>query len=434
MFVAVLTSLLLQANAAQGVPAELKAALAARQFQNAQITWEALTGPPNSQFRSWGVATYVGDQVAHETHYPDNPPNSSMVDHTVFRGLYWEGGLLENEGDALTARLLTEPRMGNGVLMDYRVLGMHARTSTAPEYNPFEVRGDATPAYSVTKRDGLAVVSAVERAAERVFERRWSIDPQSGWNVILYEEVSDGRPTLTVGTKLAKTGEYWFPQEVEYRNPDGPYATFRIREVKLNNPNLPKRLMPEFIEVVPGTNIYRMFPDAPPEAARFDGERIIGVEEFKRRRRAGEIQRGEAFVRDLARGPEILAQQRAGEKYTPSEWEKFVARFIAEHNLDNGQGTRAWSIYRDCRDSADQYLKKHKEEFDELDKGRAALKFTPNADQSAKLAARAAELRRPVQEIFDEQLVPRLDKLLTREQRALSHPTSEPVAARPASS
>ncbi len=425
--------LLLQANVAQGVPPELKAALAARQFQNAQITWEAYTGPAGQQSRSWGIATYVGSQIAHETHYPDGPPNSSMVDHTVFRGLYWEGRLLENEGDALTARLLEEPRMGNGVLMDYRVLGMHTRTSTGPEYDPFGARGDATPTYSVTKCDGLVVVSALERAGQKAFERRWSIDPQRGWNVILYEELAGGQPALTVGTKLAKSGDYWFPQEVEYRNPDGPYATIRVRDVKLNDPSLPKRLTPEFIEVVPGTNIYRMSPDAPPEAGSFDGERFVGAEEFGRRVRAGEIQRGEAFLRGLARLTEIGAEKRAAEKYTPSAWEKFVTEFVAAHRLDDAQATRAWSIYRDCRDVGNQYLRKRKEEFDELEKGREALKFTPSADQSAKLAARAAELRRPIQEIFDEQLVPRLDKLLRREQRALNRATSQPGASRPSS-
>jgi hypothetical protein len=101
--------------------------------------------------------------------------------------------------------------------------------------------------------------------------------------------------------------------------------------------------------------------------------------------------------------------------------------------LDDAQATRAWSIYRDCRDVGNQYLRKRKEEFDELEKGREALKFTPSADQSAKLAARAAELRRPIQEIFDEQLVPRLGRLLTRGQRAVSQPASAPVWEGPSS-
>jgi hypothetical protein len=432
--VIVLALVLFQPTAPQGLPPELKAAFDSRQFLNAQITWESHTRAADQEFACWGIATYVGSQIAYETHYPDGPPGSSVVDHAIIRGLYWEGRLFENAGDPLSARLFDDPRMGSGIIMDYRVLGMHARPKTGPAHNPFEPAADAAPDYTVSRHGGLVFVSARERNNGGSLERRWSIDPQRGWNVVLYEESERGRPTVSVVSTLAKTGDVWFPQQVEYRHPDGaPFLTVRMRSVKINDPSLPQRLAPEFIEVVPGTNIYRMFRDAPPEPARFDGQRLVSVEEFKRRRRAGEIQRGDAFVRGLERLTEAGDRERAAKRYTPSAWERYVAEFIAEHGLDAAQSNRAWSIYRDCRDSAARYVQSHKAEFDDLERAQGALKFAPDANQSANLAGKAADLRRPIERIFEEQLVARLDRLPTRAQWALGRATSEPVSGQASS-
>jgi hypothetical protein len=272
-------------------------------------------------------------------------------------------------------------------------------------------------------------VAARERVGGDVGERRWSIDPQQGWNVLRYEERANDRLVRSVSSKLARYGECWFPREVEYRNADGPYLTIRMRDVKLNDPSLPKHLTPEFIEVVPGTNVYHMFPDAPSEMVGFDGARFVDFEELRRRVRAGEVQRGEAFLRALDRLTDVGARERTAEKYTPSAWEKYVAKFIAEHQLDPAQTSRAWSIYRDCRSAANRYLLKAAAEIDQLDKRQEALKFLPDVNEAKTLAIKKAEVYRPVQEIFDEQLAPRLDKLLTRAQRALG----ETTATRPTS-
>ena len=175
-----LLALLLQASTSRGLPAELKAALAARQFLNAQITWESHTRTAGAESTTWGIATYVGDQIAYETHYPDTPPGSGLVDHAIIRGLYWQGALFENDADPLSARLLEDPRMGSGINMDYRVLGMHLQSQTDPSFNPFEPTGDETPEFSVREQDGLVVVTALERTPLKTRERRWSIDPQRG--------------------------------------------------------------------------------------------------------------------------------------------------------------------------------------------------------------------------------------------------------------
>lgn len=421
--------LLFQTTMPAGVPPELKAALASRQFLNAQITWEASDRTPAG---AWGIATYVGSQIAYETHFPEGPPGSSLVDHAILRGLYWEGQLLENSGDPLSARLLEDPAMGGGgVPMDYRVLGMHGRTSTERNHNPFEPLGTEAPQYSVDRRDGLVVVSAREQVGGRLFERRWSIDPRQGWNVLLFESLQDGRPTISVATTLARAGEHWFPQEVEYRNPDGPFLTIRITNAKLNDPSLPGQLTPAFIEVVPGTNVYRMSRDGPSEKGSFDETGFVNDAEFKRRLRAGELKRGEAFVRGVERLKEIGARLRAAKKGTPSAWEEYVAEFIAKHSLDDAQATRAWSIYRDCRDAADQWIDRHRSEYDELDKQQRSAKSASDANEAAAVAARAQQLRRPIVEIFDERLVPRLERLLTREQRTLDSPTSRPASRSP---
>lgn len=123
-----------------------------------------------------------------------------------------------------------------------------------------------------------------------------------------------------------------------------------------------------------------------------------------------------------------------------SQWEAYVRDFIQRYQLDEGQAQRAQAILKDCQEAANRVIQKRKPELERLDRQLLELGQSSDADKLKELAElnqRRTKLFEPVNEIFEKQLKPRLDRLPTRAQRQAAEqsgrgtPAGPPKPARP---
>jgi len=123
-----------------------------------------------------------------------------------------------------------------------------------------------------------------------------------------------------------------------------------------------------------------------------------------------------------------------------SQWEAYVREFIQKYQLDDGQTQRAQSVLKECQESAQRIIQKNKPEIEQLDKKLLALGDSKDADKLKELTeigTRRTKLLEPINEIFEKQLKPRLEKLPTRAQRQAAEeagkqaPAKQPTPGKP---
>ena len=103
-----------------------------------------------------------------------------------------------------------------------------------------------------------------------------------------------------------------------------------------------------------------------------------------------------------------------------SQWEAYVRDFIQRYQLDDGQTQRAQGILKDCQEIANRLIQKRKPELERLDRQLQELGQSSDPDklkQLSELNQKRNKLFEPVNEIFEKQLKPRLERLPTRAQR-----------------
>jgi len=123
-----------------------------------------------------------------------------------------------------------------------------------------------------------------------------------------------------------------------------------------------------------------------------------------------------------------------------SQWEAYVRDFIQRYQLDEAQTARANAILKECQEAANRLIERRKAEFERIDKQLQELSQSPSPDkikQLTELNERRNKLLEPINEIFEKQLKPRLEKLPTRAQKQAAEqsgrpgPNKSPTPARP---
>lgn len=142
--------------------------------------------------------------------------------------------------------------------------------------------------------------------------------------------------------------------------------------------------------------------------------------------------------------PSDIGRRDIGPRPTPSKpedaWEHRVNSFIMDYNLDAGQRETARSILRELREDATRYRERNKEKFDALN---AKLKeiYNSEAKTDPEEKAKAAEsikkineeinsLERPIREDLWRQLLARLDRIPTEDQRRMRKEKQERLISR----
>ena len=290
----------------------------------------------------------------------------------------------------------------------------------------------------------------------------WWIDPQRGWNAVRVRAEFARGGWGESRSSLKQFDGLWFPERVEFFSSDWkdgqePVERVWVYRAEFNRPEHPRTFRPDDIGITRGTQVNVRDENLRPfnEPGVYDGREVVPMsrymnmttEEF----RALLERAGITSPRLLA---DALASRPAGEWASPeqraalidpndlpgrlkrvqdveSEWEAYTRRFIEKYRLDGEQSEKAWQILKTCQGHAHGYLTRRRAEFERLEKevaGLAGLSGTERLARAAAINELAGKLARPLEEIFERQLKPRLETLPTRKQRAAAEgsPATQP--------
>ncbi|MEP0845540.1 MAG: hypothetical protein HRF50_01820 [Phycisphaerae bacterium] len=429
------------------------------------ITWYGLNLPQGQTqqtgYYSWRCAgdrymvTLQGDQDGVYFRGPDGEPVTPWLNRPE-RVLAADGEVWQHIEGTTEAHVWGDEQRDGYHLYDLRRLGV------SPGYPDDEFNdrdrppGLPAPVYSSSETDGLHVVTRTVGD----WASRWWIDPRRDWSVVRTETLHKGDVLGAWEYELAQSPQdgVWFPRRASmHRFTDGrteAAVTFELFSVQFNRPDQPLELTQADIGIEPGLNIIYETENAPLPSGRWDGQKVVPEEEFRRRVDAGEIEIGPRVARAYAQvramnrtlgsvavglpegalepaaasRPASRPQSRPAE----SEWQRYTRSFIARYRLDADQSQKAWAICTQCETRAQAHLARMRSTLDEIEKAIGQLEAHPGDDhvEIEHLRTRRDALLRPVDLIFEKELKPRLDRLPTRAQRAAAHDVA--AASQPA--
>ncbi len=242
----------------------------------------------------------------------------------------------------------------------------------------------------------------------------WHINPAKGWNPELITVVgATGREVARLEVSLREYDGLWFP-EAATRYQMGELICSIVIDV--NRDDSLKSLEPAEIGLEPGARIFGQEGAFGKQASRvWDGERNVTLSEWSAAVESGLKRRGPkiAHAWEYGVGHLVISESPATDALLfAGVWQRYVVRFVTRYRLDKEQTERAWQVYGACRKKGERYLAGKKAEIRRLDQ---LLK--DQSQDSEKLARLKTELRAPLDRIFENELIPRLDKLPTQAQR-----------------
>lgn len=453
--------MLVAATARADCPAALGEMVAARQaLVTGAVEWTSQReGGPAQHFATRFASN--GDQIFE--HDPDDgagaPPG--VPTNRVCIRLIGRAGLWERFEGGPTASHWKDPHVqgddgprARRILLDPRWLGVHTGLDGG---------GPMARVLNQVIRSNCAAGDWTERRAGDVHEvvgrfadgsrLVWRIRPRNGWNPeYLFYQAPDGS-TFQVECELSQTDGVWFPSQLQYRLNDRLVERVRVTSATFNHPGDPQSFTPADIGLEPGFNIvpqdYQV--DSPHNLLFWDGGRAVTEADWRAARRRG-VQPGPTLRAIEARGglfppapagrppsaatadgpiaspttdlpitaPTSATRKPAGlGERALSAWERYVIEFIQRYRLDAEQQQKAWAVLRDCQQRAEPLSSRLAQGLPGVED---ALVRAVNAVEHQRAMLRLLRLLAPLQQIFDQNLKPRLDALLTREQRRAALP------------
>lgn len=277
----------------------------------------------------------------------------------------------------------------------------------------------------------------------------WEIDAARGWNATRVAYRSGGVLESESRTTLARYGDVWFPERVDFftssfAGGQQPRESVMVLSAEFNRPELPHRLTPDDIGVEPGVNIYRYGPSGLPEGGVFfwDGRRVIDAEENLERMMSGELRIGDnvrrvAIELYTAQGDTAMVERLSRPQPTQpgkpdgagtllirqvlSPWERYTADFIDRFRLNGEQAQKAWLICAGCQRRAKEWIDARSGILEEARQRAEAARQSASRPREKSADAIEAwmtdDALKPIRSIFEDELKPRLEKLPTRAQR-----------------
>lgn len=346
-----------------------------------------------------------------------NPDVATRHNHI----LLYDGHQWQNETGGRLAELY---RNRNNRIIDARTFGLsanlprghHFRRALLSEPN---VRWDV-------ERTVEGLYRVIRQDPENGWMTNYLVDPERGYNAVEITVSKSGKLQHSMKAQLKDFDGVWFPERVEYFEHDfedgkKPVHVIEVQSASFNQPDHPRRLTPEDAGIEIGTTIQVLDENGNiTEHLGWDGEKLAPHDEVMARVKRGELQLGPTYLKDVQRS---LARGRTIDSFI-NEWEQYTHRFIERYKLDDGQRERAKTILNDCLDRARHHMTRVKRDFDavraEVDKvldlegvppEMLKERLTPQREKMYKLLG-------PIWKIRYKELVPRLDKLPTRAQRA----------------
>ncbi len=434
-------------NALSEKPALLRAAehaLDGRAIRTAHVEYSFKQRSPNNpdmlhtRFYSWKMA---GDDILQinrgdeegRVALTEGWKKSDVTYGGPIHALLQDGEVWIHTDDAPVVRIARAADRDFCHLVDWRLTGVNP----VSDYEPYDVAA-ARAGVRLDYAEEVIGDEHVVSASTDDSTVRWWINPEKGPSVTKTEIFVHGKLIGEKHYEWALVDGVWFPRRVEMIGlADGTPQIRAVTEVhyaSLNQPEHPQSFSPADVGVEVGMAIeYRVDMNRPGE--RWDGNQRVPHAEFFKRLAEGGIRAGPTMSRESAR---LRAQAEARAAQTaalppaatqsaegdiprdPSAWERYTEAFIRRYALDSAQAQRAWTICRDCQQAANEYLARRKDDVERID---VRLRELQDADPRATVARREAaaqlvQILRPVEEIFENRLAPRLESLPTRTQRA----------------
>ncbi|MFQ5806826.1 MAG: hypothetical protein ACE5I3_10290 [Phycisphaerae bacterium] len=310
----------------------------------------------------------------------------------------------------------------------------------------------------------LHVVTVQKSAGTRTY---W-LDPERGWSPVRVRNEHDKYGWSESRSSLTKFDGVWFPEVVEifssrYKDGREPEKIIQVYSATFNRREHPQPLTPGDIGMEVGMDVRVRGADMELETfGKWDGEKVASFEEFADRLQKGELTEGPNFTRAVVQaeakltqqrlaaaradghvvavwtGPMTVEQARKALLLTPSQfeslWEAYTKAFIKTYKLNEEQTQKALSILKSCQQQAHAHVSAHKSDFDRLDHGVKALtklKGEQRAKAEAEIRRERERLLKPLNDVFEQQLKPRLDKLPTRAQRKAGERKQAPATRPP---
>lgn len=274
----------------------------------------------------------------------------------------------------------------------------------------------------------------------------WEIDPERGWNaerITVHLTLPDGAEMLVAEcqNELRDFSGVWLPARATYSGRNGPLLVVTILTAKLNLRGDPEKFTGVDFGLEPGFSIAAQdFRPASPRGLRWSGDGLVSGEAWDELRKKG-AKPGPTLEREMrgkfsplyndAENAQIAQARKERdaaflEHLREQLWESYVTNFIERYGLDDEQRQKAELILRECQASARAYMDRKHVELESIFNPDGDGRGTPH--DAERLLTRKNALLKPIREIFDNDLKPRLEKLPTREQRRKveTTPTSSP--------
>lgn len=394
----------------------------------------------------------AGDDVLHVFRGDENGVTfPEAFDTPLGLSPYDSKGVLHRDGDAYEY-------IDNGIQVIVRPIGM-----TIPQVNDLRMiglspsglpvdadeflksRGEPPLRYQLEAHgDQICVTGTMPDAA-----LRWWLDPGRDLAITRTQVLMGDLVVREDRYELALYDGVWFPERVETLVRTGPTADDALEQsrlvemiqVEFNRPEHPPALTLAHLGVEPGMFVDYMDGSGRPQAV-WDGIGLTNFVDFSQRLEAGNMTLGPKFLRarETARsysatgvwpveqthgtsgGVGLSATSQPATAPTPamrsieSEWERYTREFIERYRLDAGQRSRALLILANAQQRARQYLAVRRDELAFIERHVAEVKDDTN--RRVEYQRRRAQLLRPIDGIFEQELKERLDRLPTRAQRA----------------
>lgn len=451
-----------------------EAARSAEQIRTARmeysVQWpgEYDAGLPHTYFYSFQAAgddystIFHGDEERAVARRPDGERSDQYTYSGAMQSLYLDGSIWHKRDQEPQVRRIRGSYRTMFDMLDPRQLGL----SVLGLFSSFDAAchdaGRPLPRYS-ERQEGEHVI--VRADSDDGYELEWRIDPARNWAVTELIVIYEGRVAGREAIELQFVDGCWIPWRVQkfaaHEDGEKLVRTTEVLYAEVNRPEHPQELTPAAIGVEVGTMVVCADPGGVADCTNgyWDGQRVVSAAEYFLRLEAGQLRPGPNIARELGRavamtrrwqalgrlsageaGPGAAAREpRATTQPTTapveSEWERYTREFITRFRLSADQREQAMTILRDCQQRAAQHLRNERARFEELDRRSAdAGKLTgaQRTGEEEKLAALRAELRAPIDEIFERELKPRLDKLPTTVQRNAA-PSGTSAATQPRS-
>lgn len=352
--------------------------------------------------------------------------------------LIQNGEQLQYTEDTCNASLYTNPSSFRA-MYDVRTLGMVS--ISRPNLTPTHYTPEQPQSYAERSEGSLHEVTA---QLSHGVQFTWTIDESKNFAPVRCVLLQDGAILSESRSEYEKFGEKWFPRQVTFYEKGAPTKTISVLNAVFDDPDEPSVLSPNDMGLFPGVNIAREDEQIP---RMWTGIEAVSGEEYYRRVKAGAVDNSQykAFQKRMKNGEGQARYPKQFDAHSlglteverkPGLWEEYVRRFIQRYRLDKEQTRNAWRHHKKYQSQAYRYLASKRAELDKIDREIRQLSALTD-EKSVKERTRAEERRTarlgPVQRIFDQSLKPRLEALLSREQKALAamQPASKKDIAKP---